>query len=60
MQTQAQSLLENVRRSFESRKHDHQARLAFLQEAKILDANGEYNDKVFSKPSTNSNRVRAK
>jgi hypothetical protein len=60
MQTQAQSLREKARRSFEARKHDHQARLAFLQEAQILDANGDYNEKIFSKPSTNPNRVRAK
>lgn len=60
MKTQAQSLREKVRRSFEARKRDHQARLAFLQEAQILDANGEYNEKFFSKPSTNPNQVRAK
>ena len=39
MQTQAQSLREKVRRSFDARKRDHQARLAFLQEAQILDSN---------------------
>ena len=44
MQTQALSLREKARRSFEARKSDHQARLAFLKDAKILDASGNYND----------------
>ena len=60
MQTQAQSLREKVRRSFDARKRDHQARLAFLQEAQILDSNGNYNDKFFSNQSVNPNQVRAK
>ena len=59
MQTQAQSLRDKVRISFEARKRDHQARLAFLQNAQILDANGNYNEKVFSK-SSNTSQVRAK
>ena len=49
MQTQALSLREKARRSFEARKSDHQARLAFLKDAKILDASGNYNDQFFSK-----------
>lgn len=60
MQTQAQSLLESVRRSFEIRKHDHQARLAFLQEAKILDANGQYNEKFFPKSDNRTDKARTK
>lgn len=47
MQTQALSLREKARRSFEARKSDHQARLAFLKDAKILDASGNYNDQFF-------------
>ena len=60
MQTQAQSLREKVRRSFDARKSDHQARLAFLKDAKILDASGNYNDQFFSKSSTNTDQARAK
>ena len=60
MQTQAQSLREKVRRSFDARKRDHQARLAFLQEAQILDSNGNYNEKFFFFFSVNPNQVRAK
>ena len=47
MQTQALSLREKARRSFEARKSDHQARLAFLKDAKILDASGKYNTNSF-------------
>ena len=60
MQTQAQSLREKVRRSFDARKRDHQARLAFLKDAKILDSSGNYNEKFFSKASTNTDQARAK
>jgi len=61
MQTQALSLREKARRSsFEARKSDHQARLAFLKDAKILDASGNYNDQFFSKSSTNTDQARAK
>jgi hypothetical protein len=60
MQTQALSLREKARRSFEARKNDHQARLEFLKDAKILDANGNYNTQFFSKSSTNTDQVRAK
>ena len=60
MQTQAQSLREKVRRSFDARKRDHQARLAFLKDAKILDSSGNYNENFFSKASTNTDQARAK
>ena len=60
MQTQALSLREKARRSFEARKSDHQARLAFLKDAKILDASGNYNDQFFSKSSTNTNTDQAR
>ena len=61
MQTQAESLREKVRRSFDARKSDHKARLAFLKDAKILDANGDYNKNFFSKSVTNdTNQLRAK
>ncbi len=60
MKTQALSLREKVRRSFEARKSDHQARLAFLKDAKILDASGNYNDQFFSKSSTNTDQARVK
>ncbi len=60
MQTQALSLREKARRSFEARKSDHQARLAFLKDAKILDSSGNYNEKFFSKSSTNTDHTRAK
>lgn len=60
MQTQALSLREKARRSFEARKSDHQARLAFLKDAKILDASGNYNEKFFSKSSANTDQARAK
>ena len=60
MQTQALSLREKARRSFEARKSDHQARLAFLKDAKILDASVNYNDQFFSKSSTNTDQARAK
>lgn len=59
MQTQAQSLRDKVRVSFEARKRNHQARLAFLKNAQILDADGNYNEKFFAKPS-NTSQVRAK
>ena len=60
LSTQALSLREKARRSFEARKSDHQARLAFLKDAKILDASGNYNDQFFSKSSTNTDQARAK
>ncbi len=60
MQTQALSLREKARRSFEARKSDHQARLAFLKDAKILDASGNYNKQFFSKSSTSTDQSRAK
>ena len=59
-QTQTLSLREKARRSFEARKSDHQARLAFLKDAKILDSSGNYNEKFFSKSSTNTDHTRAK
>ena len=60
MQTLTLSLREKARRSFEARKSDHQARLAFLKDAKILDSSGNYNEKFFSKSSTNTDHTRAK
>ena len=59
MQTQAQSLRDKVRLSFEARKRNHQARLTFLQNAQILDADGNYNEKFFAK-QTKTGQVRAK
>ncbi|ENV17705.1 MULTISPECIES: hypothetical protein [Acinetobacter] len=60
MQNQVLSLREKARRSFEARKSDHQARLTFLKDAKILDANGNFNDQFFAKSSSNSDQVRTK
>lgn len=60
MQTQAQSLREKTRRSFEARRNDHKARLAFLQDAQILDANGDYNQKFFSRSQSSTSSVRVK
>ncbi|HEM7142646.1 hypothetical protein [Acinetobacter pittii] len=56
---QTLSLREKARRSFEARKSDHQARLAFLKDAKILDSSGNYNVQFFSRTPT-TDQVRAK
>ena len=41
-------MLIKARKSFEKRKHDPAKRLKFLQDAGILDLNGNLNQKYFS------------
>jgi len=59
MQTQVLSLRERARLSFEKRKGDHKARLAFLERAQILDSNGNFDEKFFSEQTVKADRVKS-